>query len=304
MFARKNFTLIALLSLCAGCAPFGSDSNLERRVDEQDLQIRQMQPRQADTENELEAMRQEIAQLKGQIALMNQPEQAAAAAQAGDMPQGTAMTVNQSYEPVTGIRPNPVNAPNSAAYQPTSQAAMPVAGAAVTAGAAGAATAAASYGLPAQEQVEALPTPTEATWGQADPQPEPAAPAAPKDISLALFDAGLNDFHARKYAQAERSFRDFIKNYPKHAQVTEAQFYLAECQFQTNRFPDAALSYDTVIKKSPKTAQGRESMYKQAIAFSKMKQPAAAKARMQELISKFPNSAEAGRAKAFLKTNK
>ena len=43
---------------------------------------------------------------------------------------------------------------------------------------------------------------------------------------------------------------------------------------------------------------------KQSICFSKMNQKAAAKARMNELIKKYPNSPEAARAKNFLKTNK
>lgn len=287
---NKKIAVFATL-LCVGCAPFGTDSNLERRVDEQDLQLRQLQPRQTDTENEVQAMRQEIAQLKGQLAQMNRNAQGLPAdSPATGMPPGTAMTITQGYETPAGITPQPGNAPDSSAYSTTR--------ATATAAPQG------SYGLPADTPVEPVAAPTGENWGKADPQPEPQAPAAKKDISLALFDAGMNDFQARKYPEAERSFSDFLKNYPNHTQAAAAQYYLAECQFQRNRFPEAALAYDTVIKKYPKTSQGRQAMYKQAIAFSKMKQPAAAKARMQELISKYPSSAEATRAKAFLKTNK
>ena len=137
----------------------------------------------------------------------------------------------------------------------------------------------------------------------AAPQPE-AKPAAKKDISLALYDAGLNAFQARKYDEAQRSFADFMKNYPTHSMAPDAQYYLAECYFQRNQFPDAALAYDTVITKFSKSNRTPGAYLKQGICFSKMNQKAAAKARMNELIKKYPNSPEAARAKNFLKTNK
>ena len=124
-----------------------------------------------------------------------------------------------------------------------------------------------------------------------------------KDISLALFDAGVNAYNARKYEEAQRSFTDFLKNYKDHSQAAEAQYYLAECYFQRNQFADAALAYDKVIKQYPKSSSAPGAYLKQGISFSKINQTAAAKARMQEVISKYPNTPEAARAKSFLKTN-
>ena len=86
--------------------------------------------------------------------------------------------------------------------------------------------------------------------------------------------------------------------------TAEAQYHLAECYFQRNQFADAALAYDTVITKYGKSSRAPGAYLKQGICFSKIKQTAAAKARMQELIKKYPNSPEAARAKTFLKTNK
>lgn len=93
-----------------------------------------------------------------------------------------------------------------------------------------------------------------------------------KDISLALFDAGVNAFNARKYEEAQRSFSDFLKNYKSHNLAPEAQYYLAECYFQRNQFADAALAYDTVIKKFPKSTRAPGAYLKQGISFSKLNQ--------------------------------
>lgn len=311
MTSRILALALAVLG-CISCAPFSDRSDLEQRVYEQDMRLRQIQPQQADTWNEVQAMREEIAQLKGQIAELNNAGGARSLADrvrqhdaalrqvdsnmALNLPLGAPMPAAGASEPVTGIQLNPGSAPDSSAY-------------AAQAGTASGSTQPqpvsqqSSYGLPPEPVPTPVEAPPEEKWGQADPKPE-VQETPKKDISLALFDAGVNDFNARKYSAAERSFRDFLKNYPSHTQTAEAQYYLAECLFQTNKFPDAALAYDEVIKKYPKSASAPKSYLKQGIAFSKMKQPAAAKQRMQELIRKYPNSAEAARAKTFLKTNK
>lgn len=322
----------AILSLClfaAGCVPLGSSGpTLEERVERQDIQLRQMQPQQADALNQIQAMKQEIDSLKGQLedarAIADRVRQHDAALRQVDnnmalnLDLGSPMPAREAAPayapsatpgevPLTGMAGiQPMGAPDSSAYgaartvppetPPTpSQPVQPTG----------------NYGLidetGSTSTVAAAPepvVPSGETWGQADPQPEPVAPAPKKDISLALLDAGLNSYHSRDYAAAERSFRDFLKNYPSHAQAAQAQYYLADSMFQRNQFPEAALAYDTIIKKYPKSQNAPEAYLKQAICFSKMKQPAAAKARMQEIISKFPKSSEATRARAFLKTNK
>lgn len=290
---------VGCICLMVSCAPFDSSSSLERRVDEQDLQLRQMQPRQADTWNEVQAMRQEINELKGQIAQLNREAGSAAhtsgasvapAEAPGTTPPGSAIgiTSSQSYEPVTGIQLAPGSAPDSSAYGPGT----PVATATQAQG---------SYGLPANETPAG---PSEENWGKADPQPEVQAPAQQKDLALALFDSGSNAFKARDYGAAEKSFKDFLKNYPKNAKAAQAQFYLGECNLQRNKFADAALDFNEVLTKYPKSSSVPEAMLRQGVAFSKMGQAPAARKRMQEVISKYPNTQYATRARNFLKANK
>lgn len=308
--------------LLGGCAASGGQ-NLEQRVQQHDAQLRQLQPNQADTWNQMQAMRQELNALKGQMDDLNNAGGARALVDRvrrhddalrqvntsmalnldlGE-PMGAAGAVSALPQPVMpagGITPAAGQIPGAA---PAVQA-VPMGGAAsgsyglppdsqaaATAGAAGAAAGA----VPAQ-------APGESTWGQADPKPVAQVPQ--KDISLALFDAGVNAYNARKYDEAQRSFTDFLKNYKGHSQAAETQYYLAECYFQRNQFADAALAYDKVIKQYPKSSSAPGAYLKQGICFSKINQTAAAKARMQEVINKYPNTPEAARAKSFLKTNR
>lgn len=313
--------------LLGGCATQGSQ-NLEQRVQQHDAQLRQLQPNQADTWNQMQAMRQELNTLKGQMDDLNNAGGARALVDrvrrhdAALRQVNTSMALNldlgepmstAASAPAQPVMAQPVtgSADVSAASQvqpPVPMGGLAAAGAAgAAAGATGAAATGAaatgSYGLPADGTQGSIPAqaPSGSTWGQADPKPVAQVPQ--KDISLALFDAGVNAFNARKYEEAQRSFTDFLKNYKDHSQAAEAQYYLAECYFQRNQFADAALAYDKVIKQYPKSASAPGAYLKQGISFSKIGQAAAAKARMQEVISKYPNSPEAARARSFLKTN-
>lgn len=305
--------------LLGGCAASGGQ-NLEQRVQQHDAQLRQLQPNQADTWNQMQAMRQELNALKGQMDDLNNAGGARALVDRVRRHDAALRQVNTSMALNLDLG-EPMGAAGAVSALP--QPVMPAGGIADGAAAGqvpgaapavqavpmgGAATG--SYGLPPDGQAAAgaaagaaaVQAPGESTWGQADPKPVVQVPQ--KDISLALFDAGVNAYNARKYDEAQRSFTDFLKNYKGHSQAAEAQYYLAECYFQRNQFADAALAYDKVIKQYPKSSSAPGAYLKQGICFSKINQTAAAKARMQEVISKYPNTPEAARAKSFLKTNR
>ncbi|WP_165066538.1 tol-pal system protein YbgF [Desulfovibrio sp. ZJ200] len=313
--------LVCATLFLGACVQSGSGSgslDLDQRVQQHDMQLRQMQPAQADTWNQLQTMRQELNTLKGQMddlqnvggarALLERVNRHDAALRQVE----SSMALNLNLGDPMPAAPLASSAAAPLAAPPASPVGTPMTGAAAGQ------TAQGNYGLPDQGaygqpagssgyapvagQAQPAQAPSAATWGQ--PSPQPVLQVPQKDISLALFDAGVNAFNARNYTEAQRSFADFLKNYPSHNLVPDAQYYLAECHFQRNQFADAALAYDTVIKKYPKSTHAPGAYLKQGISFSKLNEGAAAKACMQELIKKFPTSPEAARAKTFLKTNK
>ena len=290
-FLLRFSTFFLGCAVLGGCVGGGSGPSLEEQVQQQDMQLRQLQAEKADAWNQMQAMRQELNDMKHNMAEMRRasgqggadplltPDPAAPAQQSAgaQTPEGVQPWGGQPQQPAAP-------APAPAGVQPQAQ------------------------GQPAPAPKPSTPgpvqAPSEATWGKANPDEQPvAAPAAQKDLAQALYDSGQNAFAARKYAEARRSFSDFTKNYSSHKLMPDAQFYLAECYFQSNQFSDAALAYNEIITKYAKSSRAPAAYLKQGICFSKSGQKAAAKARMQELIRKYPNSSEAGRAKAFLKTN-
>ncbi|MDR2820991.1 MAG: tol-pal system protein YbgF [Desulfovibrio sp.] len=334
------FCAVLALGGCLGAGGGSKSADMEQQVQQHDMQLRQLQPSQADVYNQIQAMRQELNAIKGQMDDFQQAGGARAIAERinrqdaalrqveNDMALNLNLgdPVRQPGQPLTipppapGATPHPVSpdgvpqgspegVPMSGDAGQQNSYGLPTTGTQL-AGTPGYAAAVPEgvhpYQGPAAQDNAQQPAqaPSAATWGQPSPQPAPPAQTPPKDMALALFDAGVNSFNARNYGEAQRSFSDFLKNYKSHAQASKAQYYLAECDFQRNQFPDAALKYDVVIKNYPKSASAPGAYLKQGICFSKLNQGAAAKARMQELIKKFPNSPEAARARTFLKTNK
>lgn len=325
---RKSFLVLCGASLLTGC--MGSTARLEEQMQQQDMQLRQLQSAQADAQIQMQALREENSALKGQLsdlqsaggakALVEKVNQQDAAlrqvenSMALDLKLGDPLT-QQAATAQSGVQPFPANAAATTGS---------VAGPAATAVPApqsmggGTQTSLPSYGQtnaatdangqlnttiqPWGANTQKSQAPSGETWGQATPQPKPQE--AQKDIPQALFDTGVSNFNERKYAEADRAFNDFLKNYKTHNLAGDAQFYLAECHFQRNQFSDAALAYQEVITKFPKSAKVPAAYLKQGISFSKVGQKAAAQARLNELIKKYPRSGEAARAKTFLKTNK
>lgn len=278
---QKRFTAMVAVPVCAlglltGCVRQNEYDALQQRVYDQDQQLRQMQPAQADTWAQIQSMRQELNTLKGQMDDLQNAGGARALADKVNRHDAALRQVETSLaldlhlnDPAAAVPPGTSMTPG---LTPPSTGMTPPAA------------------VPGGTMVIA-------------PQPE-ATPAPQKDMATALYDAGLAAFNARKYQEAQRSFTDFTRNYGNHKLVSNAWYYVGESNFQRNQFADAALAYDTVITKYGKSSRAPAAYLKQGIAFSKLGQNAAARARMQELIKKFPNSAEAARAKTFLRDNK
>ncbi|MBQ9407049.1 MAG: tol-pal system protein YbgF [Desulfovibrio sp.] len=304
----RTFRSLCLLTLTAtvpltGCMASNDGLRLEEQVQQQDMQLRQLQPAQADAWNQIQALRQEVNALKGQLDDLQNAGGARNLASRLKTHDEALRQVERSMALNLNLG-DPLTSTARQASSATSPEATPTYGQAPVASVSPATAAGQGYGSTAPKSSQSSTAPSASTWGQATPQAKPQVQKPQKDISLALFDAGVNAYNARKYTEAQRSFSDFLKNYKSHSQVPEAHYYLAECYFQRNQFADAALEYDTVIKKYPSSSSAPGAYLKQAISFSKLNQSAAAKARMQELIKKYPNAPEAGRAKAFLKNNK
>lgn len=134
------------------------------------------------------------------------------------------------------------------------------------------------------------------------PRPEPTPISEPESIGSGqeLYQRALEGFYAKKYAQAQVTWAEFVKGFPKDPLVPNAVFWQGECFFQMQDYANAVLTYQKVIEKHASSNKYRPALLKQGISFMKLKKEQAGKLVLEDLIKRFPNSAEAKRAKAYL----
>jgi outer membrane protein assembly factor BamD len=76
------------------------------------------------------------------------------------------------------------------------------------------------------------------------------------------FEEGENDFKRHRYLQAVESFQRIVSNFPGHARVAEAQYYLAESYYGMEEYVNAAFEYERVVDTYPSSVWRDDAQYK------------------------------------------
>ncbi len=294
MKMRFVLCLAGLLALPAlsSCVRQSDLDNLTARVNQNEQQVRglsskvgnveQVLPGQADMWAQMQAMRQELNTVRGQLDEMNAKGAADAASEMGRLRDTTnrlEVALRQMASEL-GMQIEALNAPADAGgysgMHPTPPGGVPSTSSTIS-----------------------------ATTG-AVPQPgaSGASGATAVDTATALYDAGMQAFGSRRYRDAVKAFGDFGKSFPQHKLASNAHFWLGESYYQLKDYAGAALAYQQVIEKFPGSSKFQSAMLKQGMAFYAAGTKDAARLRLEELIKKYPSSPEAGRAKKFLQENK
>jgi tol-pal system protein YbgF len=118
-----------------------------------------------------------------------------------------------------------------------------------------------------------------------------------------LYNSGTKAFSERKYQDAIKIFQDFVKAYPQNKLAGNAYFWLGESYYQLKNYNSAITAYQQIIENFTGSNKLQSAMFKQGVSMCQKGQQEAGKIRLNELISKYPNSQEADRARQFLKSN-
>ncbi|MFC7051737.1 tol-pal system protein YbgF [Hansschlegelia quercus] len=101
------------------------------------------------------------------------------------------------------------------------------------------------------------------------------------------FDLGVGFIQRRDYPQAEATFRDFLRQYPKDAKAPEAQYWLGESLYQRKKFTDAAENFLAIYNSAPQSPKAPESMLKLGMSLNGMGQKEQACAAIAEAGKKY-----------------
>lgn len=283
-----SLMLLPLLAACTAKSGGRSSENLSQTVNRHEQQIQglmsqvgqveQVLPGQAEMWSQMQSMRQELNQVHGQMSEMG--------VQLGGT-GGTNLATMQ--EEIRRLQ--------KAVRQMSSQLAINV----------GELEVSDQYGGVSPDAGMGATVPMQQPGYTPAPTPAPVAtPNVAGDSSAAqnLYDSGIKAFDQRRYKDAVASFKGFVANYPNHNLASNAAFWQGECYFQLQDYARAALAYQDVLTKHPGSNKFQSSMLKQGISLYNAGKKQAGRERLQELVSRYPNSPETSRAKQFLAQNK
>lgn len=114
------------------------------------------------------------------------------------------------------------------------------------------------------------------------------------------YESAWRSFEKKDYQAAASRFRDFVKKNPKSRLTAAGQFWLGESHFALKEFDKAIVAYDEV-RRFGQTDKVAAALLRQGFAFAELGEKLNARLVLQELVEKFPQSAEAPRAKQRLK---
>jgi tol-pal system protein YbgF len=114
------------------------------------------------------------------------------------------------------------------------------------------------------------------------------------------FENAWRSFDRKDYQAAANRFRDFVKKNGKSKLAGAAQFWLGESLFAQKEFEKAIVAYDEV-RRYPQSDKIPAALLGQGSSFAELGEKLNARLVLQELIEKYPQSAEAPKAKQRLK---
>jgi tol-pal system protein YbgF len=127
-------------------------------------------------------------------------------------------------------------------------------------------------------------------------QDSPAASANPEET----FEKGKSFFDAGNYDDAINSLDAYLKS-PKAQRTQEATFLRAESYFAQKQYKKAIVDYSKFPEKFTTSKHMPQALYKIGASFEALGMKDDAKGFYQELLEKFPKSAEAKRVKSKVK---
>lgn len=139
----------------------------------------------------------------------------------------------------------------------------------------------------------------EAAAAKAPVAPVSADPADPVPEDRA-FETGYSLFKAGSYENAVKAFQDFVKKFPDSARVPDANYWLGNAQLAMKDYRNALDTYQGMLKDFPETPKSADVMYGIARCQYGLKRPVAARKTLKKLVTKYPASEAAAKAKKLL----
>jgi tol-pal system protein YbgF len=142
-----------------------------------------------------------------------------------------------------------------------------------------------------------VPSPAQAASGPAEPA---AWPASTPDDGLEIFHAGYSHFSQGDYERARQAFAQFLGSYAGHELADSAQYWIGECAFAQGDYETAYLEYRKIVDSFPFGDKVADAMLKSGYSLMELGREAEARRVLSLLVSEYPDSGAARRARERL----
>jgi len=138
--------------------------------------------------------------------------------------------------------------------------------------------------------------------------PPPTQPALQAPAGLAsptsYMTSASGFYYAGQFDMAIEAFTDFIERFPDSPDAAEAQFYIGESHYSSQRYKEALAAYASVISKYPNSPRVPDAYYKQGLSYEQLGQKDEAIKNYQLLRRDYPDSTAGGHAtQALIRLN-
>jgi tol-pal system protein YbgF len=114
------------------------------------------------------------------------------------------------------------------------------------------------------------------------------------------YDQGLEMFRGGRFAEAIAAFQAFNRNFPRSTLVPSAQYWIGNSLYATRDYRGAIAAQRQLITQYPDSAKASDALLNIATAQSDLGELQAARATLQEVVAKYPNSEAGVKAKQRL----
>jgi tol-pal system protein YbgF len=112
---------------------------------------------------------------------------------------------------------------------------------------------------------------------------------------------GLQSYQRADYGRAVQSLRRFVGKNPTAETVPTAQYWIGESYYSQGKYNEAILAYNEILVAWPKNERVPAALLRQATAFANLGDKIDARLILQKLISDHPGTQEAEQAKNQLR---
>lgn len=120
------------------------------------------------------------------------------------------------------------------------------------------------------------------------------------DEAQRLYDSAYRDYVKGQYALAQQGFSQYVQTFPESDLADNAQYWIGECNYSQKKYEEAIQIFQLVVTQYPDGEKAPGALLKMSYAQLALGKTQLAKENLERLLKRFPQSNEAGLARARL----